>query len=272
MRDDTTPRRVPIPPVSHNWFPVPDPYRDYNEWFELLGAPLFRSLRVFQMGDNDGEPPEEGWMDNHTEAPGIDLLIAEMPRIEELHLLCKNYDRANLFALPNLTNLRVLRMYALGDPNWSTEHDIELDVLAANPALSNLTHLLVHPHSAYESVLPLRRVAPLFRSPHLGSLVHLQLRLSDMGDEGVREIVASGILKRLKRLDLRHGCITDEGAYLFAACADAKNLERLDLSRNAVSSAGLEALRQAGVNAVADNPLTEQERAEQLYLREGDFE
>jgi uncharacterized protein (TIGR02996 family) len=262
MRDDTTPRRVPGPPE----------YRGYDEWLELLGAPLLRCLRVFQMGDDDGEPPEEGWMDNHTNAPGIERLIAEMTHIEELHLLCKHYDRAALFALPNLTNLRVLRMYALGDPVWSREHDIELDILAQNPVLGNLTHLMVHPHFADESVIPLRRVAPLLRSPHLKSLIHLQLRLSDMGDAGVREMLSSGILKRLKCLDLRHGCITDEGAKLFAACADARNLERLDLSRNAVSSDGLRVLREAGVNAVANNPLTEQELADREYLREGDFE
>ncbi len=262
MQDHTTPRRVPRPPETR---------REY-EWLELLGAPLLRCLCVFQMGDIDNEPPEEGWMDNHTYTPGIDRLIAEMTHIEELHLLCKEYDRAALFALPNLTNLRVLRMYALGDPNWSSEHDIELDILARNPALGNLTHLMVHPHYADESVIPLRRVAPLLHSPHLKSLTHLQLRLSDMGDEGVREIIASGILKRLKWLDLRHGRITDEGAKLFASCADAKNLERLDLSRNAVSSAGLRVLRQAGVNAVANNPLTEQELADQEYLHEGDSE
>jgi uncharacterized protein (TIGR02996 family) len=122
MRDVTTPRRVPIPRMSRDWYPFPDPYRDHNEWFELLGAPLLGNLRVFQMGDVDGEPPEDGWMDNHTYAPGIDLLIAQMPRIEELHLLCKHYDRAALFARPNLTNLRVLRLYALGDPTWSAPH------------------------------------------------------------------------------------------------------------------------------------------------------
>jgi uncharacterized protein (TIGR02996 family) len=262
MEDLTTPRRNPGPAQN----------RGDDEWLELLGAPLLLSLRVFQMGDIDGEPPEDGWMDNHTYARGIERLIAGMTRIEELHLLCKDYDRAVLFALPNLTNLRVLRLYALGDPNWSTEHDIELDVLARNPALGRLTHLMVHPHFADESVLPLRRVVPVFRSPHLKSLVHLQLRLSDMGDEGVREIVSSGILKRLKWLDLRHGRITDEGARLFAACADARNLERLDLSRNAVSSAGLNALRKASVNAVANNPLTAQELADRQYLYEGDSE
>ncbi len=188
-------------------------------------------------------------------------------------MLCKEYDSRTLFGLPNLTNLRVLRMYALGEPHYQDQEEIALDVLAANPALGKLTHLMLHPHfSNYQSFIPLGRVAPVFRSPHLKSLKHLQLRLSSMGDEGVREIVVSGTLKRLKWLDLRHGCITDEGARLFAACPDTRNLERLDLSRNAVSAAGLNALRQADVNAVANNPLTEQELATQEYLREGDFE
>ena len=269
MQDDVTPRRIPVPQDSHN----PYRYRDYNEWFELLGAPLLRSLRVFQMGDIDGEPPEDGWMDNHTYAPGIERLIAGMTRIEELHLLCKEYDDAALFALPNLTNLRVLRMYALGDPHDRGEYEIELDVLARNPAPGNLTHLMLHPHFTHDrSFIPLGRVAPVFRSPHLKSLTHLQLRLSDMGNDGVREIISSGILKRLKWLDLRHGCITDDGARLFAACSDARNLERLDLSRNAVSSAGLKALQKAGVKAVANKPLTERELADNEYLHEGDFE
>jgi uncharacterized protein (TIGR02996 family) len=264
MKDNTTPRRFPGPPEN----------RGYDEWLEMLGAPLLRSLRVFQMGDADGEPPEDGWCDNHTYAPGIDRLIAQMPNVEELHLLCKEYNSGALFALTNLTHLRVLRMYSLGDPQAEPgEHEIPLDVLAANPALGKLTHLLLHPHFADDqSFIPLGRVAPLLRSKHLPSLTHLQLRLSDMGDEGARAIVASGILQRLKVLDLRHGAITDEGARVFARCPEAKGLERLDLSRNAVTAAGLEELRKAGVNAVANNPLTRRELADREYLHEGDFE
>jgi uncharacterized protein (TIGR02996 family) len=260
MQEDA-PRRVPVPPE----------YRGSGEWLELLGASLLGSLRVFQMGDLNGEPPEDGWTDNDTEVPGLERLVAEMTRVEELHLLCKRYDSAALFALPSLTHLRVLRMYALGDPNWEGE-EIALDVLARNPALGHLTHLLLHPHFADESVLPLGRVAPVFRSPHLRSLTHLHLRLSSMGDEGVREVLSSGLLKRLRWLDLRHGCATDAGARLLAAWPGARNLERLDLSRNAVSAAGLRALREAGVNAVANDPLTEEELANQEYLREGDYE
>ncbi len=49
--------------------PGPQEYRRRDEWLELLGAPLLRSLRVFQMGDADGEPPEDGWRGNYTYAP-----------------------------------------------------------------------------------------------------------------------------------------------------------------------------------------------------------
>jgi len=264
LEDYTTSRRVPV------W---EEEYRYFNEWLELLGVPMLRNLRVFQMGDANGEPAEDGMTHNHTYVPGIERLIAEMSRIEELHLLCKSYASGALFALPNLTNLRVLRMHALGEPHAEPDrYEIPLDILAQNPTLGKLTHLMLHPHYGHQSFIPLSRVAPVFHSPHLKSLVHLQLRLSDMGNDGVREIISSGILKRLKWLDLRHGCITDAGARLLARCRDARKLDRLDLSRNAVTPAGLAVLRKAKINAIANNPLTDEELADQQYLREGDFE
>jgi uncharacterized protein (TIGR02996 family) len=255
------PARVRRPPgVSRHW-----------ELLELIGAPCLRSLRFFQMGDE--EPPEDGWCDCHTDAFGLQHVIATMPRIEELHLLCTSYHAGQLFKLPNLTELRVLRMYALGDPHNRDHYEIPIPALARNPALGNLTHLLLHPHFAHDrSFLPLPCVVPVFRSPHLKKLTHLQLRLSDMGDAGIREIINSGILKQLKWLDLRHGCITDEGARLLAACPDAQRLERIDLSRNAVTATGLLNLRNANINAVANNPLTQAELDDREYLREGDFE
>ncbi len=93
-----------------------------------------------------------------------------------------------------------------------------------------------------------------------------------MGNAGVREIIDSGILARLKWLDLRHGCVTDEGARLLAGSPDAGRLEHLDLSRNAVTAAGLALLRRRGLAVRADNPMTAQELAEEAYLYEGDSE
>jgi uncharacterized protein (TIGR02996 family) len=273
MPDDEHSPRVPTPPGAG----------EHYGYFELIGSPCLESVRVFRTGSDDDEPPEDGWTSSCScHLPGLEHVIVKMARVEELHLLCNDYDLGAVFALRNLTHLRVLRAYHVGRrrrDGGDSEYEYPLGVLAANPSLANLTHLQFHPHFAedgYEgderSYIPLDQVRALLRGKHLKKLTHLQLRLSDMGDEGVREIVASGILKRLKWLDLRHGCITDAGARLFAECPDARNLERLDLSRNAVSAAGLAVLRQAKVNAVANRPLTDPELESREYLREGDFE
>jgi uncharacterized protein (TIGR02996 family) len=252
-----------------------------SELFEFIGSEFLANLRVFRYGNDI--PPEDGWCDCHCYASGFEHVAAGMRRVEVLDLYCKGYDTRALFALPNLTNLRELRVYhqagSYHRASASGEYAYPLDALANNPALANLTRLEFHPHQSEEgyhgtevSYLPLGQVRHLFHSPHLKSLTHLQIRLSDMGDDGIREIIASGILKRLKWLDLRHGAVTDEAAALLAACPDAKNLDRIDLSRNAVSATGLAALRQAGVNAVANQPMTLTELERRDYLREGDFE
>ncbi len=260
MQDDETPRRKRVPQNA----------RGYDEWFELLGAPILKCIRVFQMGDIYGEPSDDG-SSNHTYTPGLEKLIAQMPYVEELHLLCKFYDPGVLFKLKNLTNLRVLRMYALGEPYG--DPNIPLDVLAKNKALANLTHLFLHPHFAFhQSFIPFSQVAAVFRSKCLKGLTHLTLRLSDMGDDGIRALIDSGMLKQLTWLDLRHGCVTDEGAKLLAACPDARRLERIDLSRNGVTAKGLAAMKKAKIKAVADGPLTQAELDSQEYLHHGDFE
>jgi uncharacterized protein (TIGR02996 family) len=270
----------------HPRVPLPAGVREHWQLLELIGAPFLCNLRVFQLGGGDEEPPEDHWTDCHTYAAGLEHLVAGMDHVEELHLLCKNYDADRLFALPNLTRLRVLRVYHLtlggSGPRARPTYAYPLDVLAANRALGKLTHLQFHPHcregrlrtpeGELRSFLPLSQVRAVLNSEHLGSLTHLQLRLSTMGDEGCREIVRSGILKRLQVLDLRHGGVTDAGARVLAECPDAARLESLDLSRNAVSPAGLNLLVRAGVRAVANEPLTDQELAEGEYLREGDFE
>ena len=95
------------------------------------------------------------------------------------------------------------------------------------------------------------------------------MRYTDFGDEGISEIIASGILKRLKVLDLRHGCVTDEGARLLAECPDVGGLELLDLGRNQLTAQGVRLLRSAGAKLRADDQHAE---GSQEYLSEGDFE
>lgn len=235
----------------------------------------FRNLRRFRVGQDHGDGRASCWV---YVRPIVDL-IAAMPRLEELHLLCKEFDIDRLFSLKSLRNLKVLRIYhygARGADGYRARYEYPLDILAANSAFKNLTHLYLHPHyrEAVEgqSFLPLDQVKAIVRSRSLKNLTHLQLRLSNMGDAGCQLLVESRFLGQLKWLDLRHGCITDDGARILAECPDLTGLEHLDLSGNALSRKGVAALKKTGVSLVADSQQTDEELADEAYLREGDFE
>ncbi len=237
---------------------------DWPQFRPLAHSPYLANVRYFYLG----EPlRSDGDADNcHTDAERVVEVVRRMPRLEELHLLAHRVDTDALFRLGSLVNLRVLRVY------HATHYPLRL--LAANPALANLTRLLLHPHAlegGAQAYIRLPAVRELLRSPHLKSLTHLQLRLSDMGDSGCKAIVKSGILKRLKWLDLRHGCITDAGALTLAACNDLDRLAHLDVRNNSLTQEGIDELRailphvQAeGQHGAGDVP--------NLYLFEGDME
>jgi uncharacterized protein (TIGR02996 family) len=274
--------------------PIPD---DLPENFEadeaLVECPSLLNVRRFRVGED--WDADSGWTDCHCYCRYAAEVVSWMPRLEELHLLCKEFNLAKLFSLDTLTHLRVLRIYHLGhrwtDPNnrivANEKYEYELELLANNPAFRNLTTLRFHPHYRQRadypdpadwrnaiplSFIPLPRVQALLDSPNLPNLSYLQLRLSDMGDEGCRAIVRSGILGRLKLLDLGHGGITDEGARILASSGDLKNLRRLDVQRNALTPAGIAALEATGIQVIANDQLTPQELQARQYLMDGDFE
>jgi hypothetical protein len=173
----------------------------------------------------------------------------------------------DLFALP-LPRLRVLTVNHLDD--------YPLEVLAANPSLGRLESLTCWPHALEPwhsaAYITAARVSALVHSPHLKSLTHLALYLTDLGDEGVAAITESGILCRLKMLDLWNGRISDIGAHALAACPDLHHLERLRLSGNQLTQAGLAALRATGVPVEAEGQFTAAHIAENQHLNEGDVE
>jgi uncharacterized protein (TIGR02996 family) len=220
----------------------------------LLDSPFLLNLRVFQLGG-----PRDCFYDSSpiVECPFLPELVAKLPRLEELRLFAQEYDIAGFLALPNLTSLRILQVYYL-----NIRHPLE--VLAANAALGNLTHLLLHP---YGSCVDLTGVRAVVHSRHLRSLTHLQLHFSDLGDVGCTEVVTSGILKRLKVLDMRHGEITDTGARILADCPDLQRLELLDIERNALTQTGIDALQRVlGPALRGDNQQTAEELARRQYL------
>jgi uncharacterized protein (TIGR02996 family) len=201
---------------------------------------------------------------------GAEALVTRLPRVEEVYLTASFSEPSPVFCCRTLTHLRKLVAESFTDP--------DIEALAANPALANLTDLALHPHAMDEEeqrpYLRLEHLRALVRSKHLKSLTHLTLRLCDAGDAGCKEIVESGVLKRLKELDLGPGCITDAGARILAACPDLRNLQRLDLSRNRLTKAGIQALKKTGVAVVANDQQQPDDNGEydDSYLYEGDCE
>jgi uncharacterized protein (TIGR02996 family) len=263
-------------PDEETYRPLPDediPACYDPSQFVLLRWPYFANLRVFQLGWTS---QEEYGADNfcpfqcHLGASQAIEYVKQLARLEELYLFAHAVNTTRLFVLP-MPNLRVLQLYH--------SHVYDLPQLAMNSSLTNLTHLLCHPHAIEPRDEPYIRLPDLkavVRSPHLGSLKYLRLRCADFGDAGCKEIVASGILRRLDLLDLRHGCITDEGARLLAECPDLRRLKLLHVANNKLTAQGIALLQAVGVPLrTEDQDNTNGQDAsygDRRYLFEGDYE
>ena len=251
--------------IDSYYEPGPDVPADIVAWsapglHALCRCPHLGSLRLFQLGEAVIRPAwnqDREYCNCHTPGELAYHLVKQMPNLEELYLLAHRVDANKIFPLP-MPRLRTLQLY----------HSLRypLDKLATNTSLTNLTTLLCHPHAIeyhdedderQGAYIRFPHLKAICRSPHLKSLTHLTLRLTDFGDKGAKEIVDSGILKRLKVLDLQSGCITDKGAKLLAACPDLKNLEYLNLRSNALTPAGVKLITDTGVRATVTEQHTE---------------
>lgn len=212
----------------------------------LARFPLWKQIRVLLLGNLDDLNQE--YHSCHTEGSFAHQYVKQMPDVEELHLLCHETNTTNLFGLP-MPKLRVLNVYHI--------HQFPLAKLAKNASLTNLERLGCFPRpddgefDEDETTPSLADLRALGKSKTLTSLKHLQLRKCQFGNQGVKAIIDSGLLGRLKTLDLRFGAVTDEGAEMFAK-ADLSNLDWLDLTENAMTEAGIAKLKATGVNLLAD--------------------
>ena len=270
------------PYIDSHYQPGPDVPADADPWqgpalHSLCRCPLLGALRVFQLGEGaaglDGLPEA----DDNCHMPGelAYHLVKQMPNLEELYLYAHRVDANKLFVLP-MPNLRALLLYH--------SNSYPLDKLAANASLVRLTALLCHPHAMeYDdeengAYIRLEHLKAVCRAPQFQKLTNLRLRLTDFGDKGAEEIVASGVLKRLKVLDLQGGCTTADGVKVLTASPDFKNLEYLNLNSNAVHGDGIAALQASGVRFSLDSQhdSTPGEFGEDgeipEYLFEGDIE
>jgi uncharacterized protein (TIGR02996 family) len=230
---------------------------------DLLEADCFANVRYFQVGDLSpgacffsGDPP-------------VQAFLERMPRLEEFHDSARSVDLGWLFARP-MPHLRRLTVYC----GWQV---YPLEKLAANASLRDLTHLFCWPRGQWNDgdgrpYLTREGIEAVVRSPHLPSLQHLQLCLTELGDDGMRMLVESGVFGRLKTLDLHGGTVTDAGARVLAACPDLRRLEWLRLSQNYLTRAGVAAIRAAGVKLHADLQFGEADREQHIHLNDGDDE
>lgn len=257
--------------------PGPDVPEEADEGQAALHAlcrcPYLGSLRSFRLGEGGIEAMADDYASCHTSGELAHHVVKQMPRVERLELHAQNVDAAKLFGLP-LPNLRWFSLLHTTD--------YPLDKLAANPTLTSLETLQCHPHAmeyddadngAYIRLTHLRAIC---RSPHLKKLTHLCLRLTDFGDDGVKELIDSGMLARLRVLDIRGGCVSDDGAKLLAASPHLKKLDFLNLQANALTATGVRLIEATGANA----KLTQQHTTTSFspgddipeYLYEGDYE
>lgn len=252
-----------------------DPY-DQPALHALCRCPHLSAVRTFRLGEPI-VPDKNGNEYSNCEMRGETVyhLVKQMPRIEHLSLYAHRVDANKLFVLP-MPNLRSLTLFH--------SHSYPLDKLAANKTLTKLTKLECHPHAMdYDeeeggAYIRFKHLKAICRSAYLTNLTHLMLRCADFGDAGVKEIIDSGLLGRLKVLDLRAGCISDKGADLLAKSPDLKKLEFLNLQNNALTADGVKAIKATGVNAdltsmhTQSTPPDPEDGETPEYLFDGDIE
>jgi uncharacterized protein (TIGR02996 family) len=240
----------------------PDEY--FTALCVLLDAPFVPHLSWLRIGEAVNFEGD-GMYNNRTSAQGLEELLRNTPKLEELHILADGADLAKLFQLDNLTRLRLLLVY------HGTE-EYPLDILASNRSFPALERIRLHPANGSRtgtSFLPRAQVVALCRTQHLPALKHLHIHGSDLGDEGCVDLVASGILRRLETLDLRFGCITDAGARTLASCPDTQRLKHLSLANNQLTEEGIALLQGLGIGVRVD---AQDDVGSDVYLYTGDME
>ncbi len=231
-----------------------------NRCFDALSGCTFARLRHFEVSRDDGQ--------SYAEGSGVHRLISRMPQLESLHLEARNVDAGAVFKarLPNLKSLNIHHL-----------RDYPMQLLARNKSLAQLKTLSCHPHALDdddEPYIQLNDLKAICRAKQLTSLENLSLYCTTVGDEGIDELLKSGLLARLTTLDLSNGCITDSGAEQLLNAALTK-LNSMGLNSNYISPGMVKKLKAAygsvqSSHQYTGNPRDDDDFPEYLYM--GDME
>jgi uncharacterized protein (TIGR02996 family) len=210
--------------------PIPGP-----DLTELVGSPNLANVRVLHVV--------------HHGLRGFSTFVGSFLKLEELRAESYAENFRWVPRLPNLASLRVLEMRGEGP--------YPLKALADNPATANLRRLALN---AFDDEgdpdddagpLDLHELAPLFQPGTFPGLRDLHISFCPEGTELCRQVVRSGLLKRLDVLNLSANDLHQDGAEVLAACPDLPRLKSLVLNFNGLDAGSLRLLRETGVTLTA---------------------
>src|SRR5262249_9142122 len=110
--------------LSDNDFEEPSEYppgddipegAEYPQLYPLVRCPYLTNVRTFILGElmtpEEEDDAEDGGFSCYTQGDGAVGVIKQMPKVEELYLLCHEFDAGQLYSLRTLDRLRVLMHY-----------------------------------------------------------------------------------------------------------------------------------------------------------------
>ncbi len=157
-----------------------------------------------------------------------------LPQLQELVISAGRLDLGKL-DFPSLRTLKVIS---------GSLRAGELKAIA-NAKLPKLEHLEIWcGDPRYGATGTAKDLAPLFAGTNVPKLTYFGLMNCPFADEGVKALIKSKLLPRLKVLDLSRGNLSDRGVEEMAAHKDAfRHLDLLDVDDNALTEASTPRLK-----------------------------